>query len=107
MKNLFIICFLLLSFNVEAALSNSVCASLVVTEIKTINTGLTGAAEAEAITFWTAICKGLLTHIKTSADINLGAGDIVVPGLGLLDSFALPVTGAAASSAVILPGKIQ
>lgn len=89
------------------ALSNSVCAGLVVDEIKILNTGLTGAAETQAISYWTAICKGLLDHIKASADINLLAGDIPVPALGLLDSLSLPVTGAAVSGPALLTGKIQ
>ena len=90
-----------------SALSNSVCGSLVVAEIKTINTALTGDAETQAITMWTAICKGILDHIKASADINLLAGDISVPALGLIDSTANPVTGTALIAPVLLSGKIQ
>ncbi len=106
-KILLVICFLIFSLNVKAALSDSVCGNLVVTEIKTIVTSLTGAAETEAIALWTAICKGILDHIKASGDINLAAGDISVPGAGLLDSVSGPVTGTALIAPVLLTGKIQ
>ena len=107
MKKLSILLFLIFSVEAFPALSDSVCANLVVTEIKTINTALSGAAETEAIAMWTAICKGILDHIKTSADINLSAGDITVPSLGLFDSLAAPVTGTALIAPVLLSGKIQ
>ena len=103
----YLLIFFLITSNCYAALNDTVCANLVVAQIKLVNTGLTGAAETEAKTYWTAICKGILDHIKTSGDLNLGAGDISVPGLGLLDSVAGPVTGTAQSSAAILTGKIQ
>lgn len=106
MKLVIVFCFLL-SGNCFAALSNSVCANLVVTEIKVINPALTGTAETEAIAMWTAICKGILDHIKASADINLMAGDITVPSLGLFDSIPAPVTGSALNAPVVLSNKIQ
>lgn len=105
-KFLFLI-FFLFSFNSYAVLNENVCASLVVTELKTTNT-VTPAQEARMITQWTAICKGLITHIKTAADLNFLAGDIPVPSAGLISQLpGVPVTGAAQNAASLLVGKIQ
>jgi len=84
-----------------------VCSNLVVAELKILNPQITGTVETNLKATWTGICKGILDHLKASADINLLAGDITVPGLGLLDSVSGPVTGSALSSAALLPGKIQ
>jgi len=108
MKKLIILLFLIFSVNAFSAMVPSVCANLVVTQIKTINTSLTGSAETEAIAMWTAICTGIINHIKTSADLNLQAGDIPVPALGLIGALpGAPVTGAAVTSAILLPMRIQ
>jgi len=58
-----------ISINIKAATSDSVCAGLVVTEIKKINASGT---DAFLIPYWTAICKGILDHLKASADIVPG-----------------------------------
>lgn len=107
MKGFLFIVFLVFSAPAICQLDETTCSNLVVTELKIANPNLSGAAETQAKTYWAAICKGLINHIKTAGQINLSAGDIVVPGLGLLDSVSGPVTGSAQNSATILSGKIQ
>lgn len=60
----FFIFALLFSLECHAVLSDSVCANMVVTNLKTINGPI---AEPQAIQYWTQICKGILDHIKASA----------------------------------------
>jgi len=85
-KILILILLFLMTYSVFSATDESVCATLVVTQIKTVNPQ---AQDAQLIPFWTAICKGILDHLKTSAD--------VVPGT-FQDAESRPITGT---------GKIQ
>lgn len=107
MKKILILFFVFAPLGSPAALNETTCANLVVTELKTILPNITGIEETLLISRWEKICKGIITHIQTSADINLLAGDITVPALGLFDSIPAPVTGSALNAPVLLPGKIQ
>lgn len=105
MKYLVIFLFFI-SFSVRAALSDSACATAIVNQLKSANPNLTGNAEAQAISSWTLICSGINTYIRANADINLVAGDITVPALGLTTTVG-PVSGAALNAPSILSGRIQ
>jgi hypothetical protein len=48
---------------------------------------------------WQAIKAEDKTEMTVYADIDLPAGDVQVPALGLLDSLSAPVTGTAQSAA--------
>lgn len=71
----------LFSFNSKAALSESVCGPLVVAEIKKINPSM---AEPEAIIMWTAICKGILDHIKADGETETTTASFGVPTPGVI-----------------------
>lgn len=65
---------LLISFNSYAALDESVCANLVKTELEKINSS---ASKPYVLQYWTAICKGILDHIKQAAQVsNTGSCNI-------------------------------
>lgn len=67
MKTYVFIFLALFSFNAKAALDESVCATLVTTELKALNSEI---LEPRLIPYWTAICKGILNHIKAAAVVN-------------------------------------
>lgn len=48
------------------ALDEKKCAELVIAEIKKINSD---ATSQQLTPLWEAICKGIITHLKTDADI--------------------------------------
>lgn len=74
MKRIFFIFILAVAIDAKATLSESTCASLVVNNLKTINGSI---AEAQAIQYWTQICKGILDHIKNNATVGpLPAGTL-------------------------------
>lgn len=50
-----------------AALNEATCATLVVNNIKAINSG---AESSRLVPYWTAICKGILDHIKAAAVVT-------------------------------------
>ncbi len=81
MKSVLIIVLLFTSINSFAATSDSVCADLVTTEIKAINPD---ANKALLTPYWTAICKGILDHLKADADVTPGT---------FIDGQSSPVTG--------------
>lgn len=53
-----------------SALSEGPCATLVVTNLKTINPRIDSEQEALLVSYWTQICKGILDHIKAAAVVN-------------------------------------
>jgi len=58
---------LLISLNSHGALNESDCASKVITEIVKINPT---ANTPELTTYWEAICKGVIDHIKQNAIVT-------------------------------------
>ena len=84
MKTLILIALLSVSITCNAALSESACAGLVVNNLKTINGTV---AEAQAVTYWTQICKGILDHIKAAATVG------PLPAGTLKDAENRPLTG--------------
>jgi len=81
-KNFILILVLLIaSWKISSATNESICADLVVAEIKVLN------PPADAATlkpYWEAICKGILNHLKADA--------VILPTT-FLDSLGQPVTG--------------
>lgn len=73
-----LIVFIITSFiNANAALDESACASLVVAEIQKENPD----ADTSRLTpFWTAICKGILDHIKAAAVVTNTGTSVVASG---------------------------
>jgi len=59
-------------------------AALIVANMKAINSDITGAQEAELITYWTAICQGIIDHIVaaavTSTTVTSGSSAGTYPG---------------------------
>ena len=66
MKYIILITFLI-SFKSFGALSESDCASKVIVEITKLNPT---ANSPELTTYWEAICKGVLDHIKENATVT-------------------------------------
>ena len=67
MRNLIILLFLFFSLQSFGAMTASGCATKVVTNLKTLNPEITGAAETQLITTWTEICKGIIEEIQNNA----------------------------------------
>ena len=74
MKRLVLIFSLSVTINAHATLSESTCATMVVNNLTTINGPI---PTAQAIQYWTQICKGILDHIKAAAQVGpLPAGTL-------------------------------
>lgn len=56
---------------------------------------------------WQEIAQDIIDEIKDHADIVLQAGDIIVPGGGLADSFGGPISGSASNASVTIEGQIE
>lgn len=67
MKNLLIIMFLLFSTVSMGAMTDTSCAAKVVTNLKTLNGEITGAAETTLTAMWVEICKAIIEEIQTNA----------------------------------------
>lgn len=83
------------SFKSNAALSESGCASLIVTNLKSENNKIDATEETRLTTYWTAICKGILDHIKTSGVVTTTVNGVTGSGTpgGPLPIVAQPGTG--------------
>ena len=88
-----IIIMFILPITVKANLSESACATMVVNELKTVNPSLN---EAQAIAMWTKVCKGILDHIKASAQVG------PFPAGTLKDSLNNPVTGSTGTATGVI-----
>lgn len=62
---------LLLSRVAFGAMTDTVCATTIVTNLKTLNAEITGDAETALLAQWTQICKGLILHIQTNAVVTV------------------------------------
>lgn len=80
-KLILIIALFFLTETTFAAMNEATCATLIIAEIKKENPS---ADDARLLPFWTAICKGLIDHMKTSA--------VILP-TSLLDAEGRPLSG--------------
>ena len=78
-----------------AALDEGTCASLVVTNLKTLNTRIDAEQDIFLTLYWTQICKGILDHIKAAAVVTVTStgATLTGPAGGPLPISALPGTG--------------
>ena len=54
-----------------ANMDATVCATAVVTNLKTQNVEIAGTNQAQLITMWTQICQALIDHIKNNAVVTV------------------------------------
>lgn len=90
------------------ALSNTRLGSAIAATIQSFRPADGTAISISALEqMWQEIAQDIIDEFKNHADINLAAGDIEVPALGLFDSTSQPVTGQAVNAPKILTGKIE
>lgn len=69
MKKIILIIFItLFSRSTFSALNASACANLVKTEIANLNPS--AGSSPYVLEYWTAICKGIIDHIKAAAEVT-------------------------------------